>query len=324
MNKLLLILLLVIVLPLHSFCQDTKEKKEEALDKVSTDSIGILRYLGQKACHCIDSVDKIKKDKDKKVAAFSNCIDLYAETYQLAIKLLHTSKNSNQQISFNVNKKSAGYKHYYYDIERWLKDSCAELNQAMQINDDQKEKSLTKNPEAAVAYNNGLDLMGKEDYATAIPFFEKAVSIDPEFVFAWDNLGVCYRRTENYEKALAAYQASLKIDSTGKAALQNVPLVYQLQKKNDEAIAAYNTFLHYYPGDPEVYYGIGVIYYSGKNDLENALTNMCKAYNIYADLKSPYRGDAEKVINLIHMQMKRDGKEDVFYRILKENNIKSN
>jgi hypothetical protein len=79
-----------------------------------------------------------------------------------------------------------------------------------------------------------------------------------------------------------------------------------------------------YPNDPEVYYGIGLIYLSGKNDMENALQNMCKAYNIYVEQKSPYRTDAEKVINMIFGIMKKDNKEEAFNRILKENNIKSN
>jgi len=35
------------------------------------------------------------------------------------------------------------------------------------------------------------------------------------------------------------------------------------------------------------------------NDFEKGLENMCKAYNMYVYLKSPYRTDAEKIINLI-------------------------
>ena len=34
--------------------------------------------------------------------------------------------------------------------------------------------------------------------------------------------------------------------------------------------------------------------------------------------------DAEKIINLVYKKMKEDGKENRFYEILKENNIKSN
>jgi len=55
-----------------------------------------------------------------------------------------------------------------------------------------------------------------------------------------------------------------------------------------------------------------------------ALDYMCKAYNIYVHDKSPYRSDAEKVINMIYTQMKKDNKEEEFNKILKDNNIKGN
>jgi hypothetical protein len=67
-----------------------------------------------------------------------------------------------------------------------------------------------------------------------------------------------------------------------------------------------------------------MVYYSNKKDWENALDNMCKAYNIYVAQKSPYRSDAEQVINLIFKEMKKENKEDKFNKILKDNNIRSN
>jgi len=67
-----------------------------------------------------------------------------------------------------------------------------------------------------------------------------------------------------------------------------------------------------------------MVYYNNKKDWENALDNMCKAYNLYVAQKSPYRSDAEKLISLIHGQMKKENKEDKFNKILKDNNIRSN
>jgi hypothetical protein len=57
--------------------------------------------------------------------------------------------------------------------------------------------------------------------------------------------------------------------------------------------------------------------------MEKALSYMCKAYNIYVKQKSPFRTDAENVINIIYKQMKKDNKEEAFNRILAENNIKT-
>jgi tetratricopeptide (TPR) repeat protein len=98
-------------------------------------------------------------------------------------------------------------------------------------------------------------------------------------------------------------------------------VVYGFQKKYAEAIQAYKAMLKIYPNDAEVYYGMGIIYFLNLNDSEAGLDNICKAYTIYVSEKSPYRSDAEKVINMIHAQMKKEKKEAAFDKILKDNQI---
>jgi len=51
---------------------------------------------------------------------------------------------------------------------------------------------------------------------------------------------------------------------------------------------------------------------------------MCKAYKLYVEQKSPYRTDAEKLIQMIYAEMKKNGKEEKFNEILKANNLNSN
>jgi hypothetical protein len=48
---------------------------------------------------------------------------------------------------------------------------------------------------------------------------------------------------------------------------------------------------------------------------------MCKAYNLYIKMGSPYRTDAEKIMQLIYSELKKQGKEESFNKILKANNI---
>ena len=45
--------------------------------------------------------------------------------------------------------------------------------------------------------------------------YEKALEIDPVFAFAWDNLGLTYRRLEKYDLALDAYRKSLELVPNG-------------------------------------------------------------------------------------------------------------
>jgi tetratricopeptide (TPR) repeat protein len=257
---------------------------------------------------------------------FVYCINGQVISYQAALKIaasMHTATKDNN-ISLATNKNSPEYKIYYYRIESWLMDSCEVLQRAIASNDKANDLSFSKNEEALDAYYTGVDFLRKNDHASALPWFKKAVETDSIFVFAWDNLGICYRKTGDLENAEKAYRESLKLDPSGETALQNLPVVYMIQKKDDEAIAAYNNILKHHPKNPEAYYGMGLVYFQNKLDMANALQNMCKAYNIYIEMKSPYRSDAEKVINSIYHEMKKQGKEEEFYRILKENNINAN
>ena len=326
MNKLPLTILLCLVLSISLTAQKGKNKNSDKDETSAADTTKFINVFGPKACTCIDSVDKSEKDKNKKIEGFSNCIDEETSTYQLSQKLLGALDGSKKDkvINISYDKSSDDYKHYYFQLERWLMTNCESLKHAIASNDEEREKSFSQNAEAMDAYNAGVKLLNKEKYADCIPYFEKAVSIDPEFAFAWDNLGICYRRTNQLDKAEQAYKASLKVDPAGKTPLQNLAVVYQMQKRDDEAIATYKEIVKYYPGDPEIYYGIGMVYYNNKKDWENALDNMCKAYNIYVQQKSPYRSDAETVINLIYKEMKKENKEEKFNQILKDNNIRSN
>jgi tetratricopeptide (TPR) repeat protein len=183
--------------------------------------------------------------------------------------------------------------------------------------------SYSSNKEALELYQKGLKLSKAGNCDKAIAYYEAALKIDPQFVFAWDNLGLCYRRLDYYDKALEAYQKSLEIDPNGIMPLQNIAVVYQFKKEYNKAIECYEKLEKVDGNNPEIYYGIGNIYASYLEEYEKALGYMCKAYNLYIEQKSPYRSDAEKVIRNIYSAMKKQGKEARFNEILKENKIRT-
>lgn len=68
-----------------------------------------------------------------------------------------------------------------------------------------KARSLfSKNAEALDLYSQGLKEKKNNNLKKAIDFFKKAVQIDPDFAFAWDNIGICYRKLGDYDEALNA------------------------------------------------------------------------------------------------------------------------
>jgi tetratricopeptide (TPR) repeat protein len=319
-----LLLFLAVLSSFNAFSQDIK----------MPDSKALLKELSQGACLCVDSIDVINRSKADISKEISRCIADKTNAYQLMAKLStvpiseskgkKSKKKQTVEISLNLDESSDEFKKYYYEIERYMMDSCKAVKEKIGSNESRNNKSFSEDPIALGYYSMGLEATKKEDFKGAIEYYKKALAVDSLFAFAWDNLGICYRRLGEYDNALNAYQKSLEIDSMGMMPLQNIAIVYQYKQEYAKAVEAYERMALLDKNNPEIYYGIGQIYASYLPDKEKALNNMCKAYQIYTAQKSPYRTDAEKVINMLYVEMKKQGKESRFREILKENNISMN
>jgi tetratricopeptide (TPR) repeat protein len=321
-----LCMIMAIVLLQSSFAQtDTLRgtAAKQLLKKVNIDTIGFLNSAGAEACKCIDSITLTNKSNKEISADIFTCIDKHVISYQLAVKVLHNMLEGGNNISLNTDKNSAEYKKYYFDMERWLSDSCSSMKNAARADNKESATSFSTDKTAVDLYNKGIKELNVDNFKDALPWFEKAVKQDEKFAFAWDNIGICRRKTGDLDGALEAYSKSLALDPKGKSPLENIPVVYEFKKDYDKALAAYKKLAEVYPDDPEAYYGPGRIY-DFKGDLEKALDNMCKAYKAYIAINSPYRTDAEKNISIFYKKLKDLGKEDIFYKILKDNHIKTN
>lgn len=294
----------------------------------------LMLELATNACNCIDSIETYNKAIKNITADINACINKQAGAFQLGSKLLNIdtakekaeTKDGKKQIniSFETNENSAEYKKYYYILERYLMDNCSSLQNKIASNEKQSVKSISNNDEAKDYFNKGQDEAKIENYQKAIDYFNKAVKIDPEFAFAWDNLGVNYRKLNQYDKAIESYKKSLEIDPNGSMPLQNIAVVYIYKKEYQNAIKAYEKLAERDKTNPEIYYGLGNVYAMYLQDYEKGLDNLCKAYNLYIEQKSPYRTDAEKLINAIYSEMKKQGKEAKFNEILAANKINRN
>jgi tetratricopeptide (TPR) repeat protein len=300
-------------------------------EKPNKQQAKLLEELAENACKCIDSIRAYTLSREETAKEISKCIDEQAGAFQMGSNLMNIGDlKSNAEehdgkkqinISINADQNSREYKEYYFQMERYLMANCISIKSKIASSDKPGEKSVSENQQALEFYSKGLDESGKENYKNAIACFEKAVKADSLFAFAWDNLGICYRKLNDYDKALDAYKKSLEIDPKGIMPLQNIPIVYEYKQEYQNAIDAYGRLAEINKNDPEVYYGIGLIYALDLKDFEKGLKNICLAYNLYIQQKSPYRTDAEKVIGMIYSEMKKYGKEDRFHEILKENNI---
>jgi tetratricopeptide (TPR) repeat protein len=293
----------------------------------------LTQELGDNACECVEQIDTYNKKREQVTNEINKCISEKVSALQLGIQLMSVDLDDDKskkekdekktvEIVINADENSEGFKKAYYELERYMMENCEALKQKVAANDKQNFKSMTKNKLAQEYYDKAIHETEKENYKQAILYYEQALKEDPEFVFAWDNLGLNYRRLNNYDKAIECYEQSLKIDPKGQMPLQNIAVAYQYKKEFPKAIDAYKRLSALDRNNPEIYYGIGVIYTYYLIDYELALDNMCKAYKLYIEQKSPYRTDAEKVIGAIYGEMKKQGKEKKFKKILEEYKIR--
>ena len=301
--------------------------------QIDIDKKDLLKEYANKSCLCIDSISLTNKGAKENSLEIKKCIDKQVVSFQMIDKLSETlvlskkggaEKKANINVEINDNVDSEEFKKYYYKIERHLMQNCTAIKNVSGSQNKEHIMSISKNPKALEYYDKGIRYFKKNNFKKALPYFKKAVKVDDSFVFALDNLGLCYRKLGKLNKALKTYKKSLEIDPFGKMPLQNIAIVYAHKKQYLEAIAAYHNLAKIDPENPEVYYGIGQIYYEYLKDYEKSLRSMCKAYVLYVKLNSPFRADAEKIIGYNYTKLKEQNKVALFNEILKEFKINAN
>jgi len=254
------------------------------------------------ACECISQIESNSDDKNQNI---QNCINSSLEKAKI-------DKSSAEDGVIEMNYKM---------VENYLVQHCKPLKELAFTENKKFKHASSDNVLAQLAYDDGMEYINEGDIANAILKFTKAVEIDPNFAFAWDNLGISYRKNSEYDKAIASYQKSLEIYPEGRLPLLNTAITYNLNKQYNEAVTYYNKFIQIYNEDPEGYYGLGLILYTQQQE-EEGLDNLIRAYTIYTAQNSPYRADAAKKIGYMYKDLKNQDKLEVFQKVADKYNLK--
>ncbi len=145
--------------------------------------------------------------------------------------------------------------------------------------------------EARINYNKGNKAFDRNKYYKAIKYYRLALSIDPVYVDALDNIAVCFRRIGELDSAIIYYEKSLEIIPNNKLALNNLGLVFNRKGEFNNAIKVYNKIVSIDSLNANGYYGLAQSYLN-INQYDNTIINGLKAYNLWKDNNSLYASDA--------------------------------
>lgn len=290
----------------------TRKQLEKNCDRYKSlmeeDFTSLINKASVTSCECISKIN-VALPLAEKNNNIQNCITESVSTKRTPEERRPTTVEGIRSVRNKIQKK--------------LVENCEAIEQVVFSDNEDKLNSYSNNDKAMKQYSLGMNASDNEDYKRAIKHYKKAVSIDKNFVFAWDNLGVTYRKLNKFDKAIEAYQSSLKVDAYNRTALMNIAVAYGYKKDFDNAIKYYEILKSYYPEDPESPYGLSLNYLQ-KGDLEKSLLNAIIALNLYKKAESPYQADAEKLMGYLFSEFEKKGKEESFKRICEENNLKLN
>jgi tetratricopeptide (TPR) repeat protein len=113
----------------------------------------------------------------------------------------------------------------------------------------------------------------------AIQAYKNAISLAPELISPWNNLGNLYRRLDQNEEALAAFQKAIEQNSSDAVAWNSLGDLQHALGHNDDAIYAYLKAIEFSPNYAPCWTGLGNSYMA-EGQLDDALAAHLNAIEI--------------------------------------------
>lgn len=138
--------------------------------------------------------------------------------------------------------------------------------------------------------------LGRIDYdmmqfAAAVSNFTRALQLDPEYMKAYDNLGLCYEALGKYDEAIKTYQEAIRRNNLRASPSPWPPLnlgalLIKLQRL-DEAEPLLRESLRYDPLFPQAHYQLGLLLEKQKKD-GAAVEELRQAATLKPDYADPH------------------------------------
>jgi len=166
------------------------------------------------------------------------------------------------------------------------------------ITTDSSKTSISE--KARKYYNEGYDYFDKGNFTKSITLYKLAVAEDPNFLDAYDNLGLAFRQLNMVDSAERYYLISFNKNPNGFTANQNLAVVEEVRNNYAQALKYYAKLIELESENPEGYYGVSRMQFMLKNNKE-ALKNGLLAEQYYKKINSPYIGDCYYILCMIYV-----------------------
>ncbi len=123
----------------------------------------------------------------------------------------------------------------------------------------------------------------------AIQAYQNAISLAPEQIFPWNNLGHLYRKLRQHAEALTAFQKAIEQNGTDAVGWNGLGDVYHETGRNDEAVHAYLKAIEFSPNYAYSWNGLGNSHLQAGR-LEEALVAFQKAIEIDRSMVGSWLG----------------------------------
>lgn len=316
MKKLIILCIGLLLISAPSLAQEEENLTDE--EKAYRDSIAALNEESEtmaKARELFNEGNALFESKkyDQAIAKFGESIKTDPEFveayYNKGVAEIESKKYSDAILTLTayVAKEPNG-KGYF---QRALANQEAGKITAAE-KDYEKAKELDPDNEK-IPYNFGVMKFMQNDFEGALEEFNAAIETKPDFAFAWNDKGSCYRQMGQYAEAVKAYEEAEKRNPKLAFVLSNLGKAKRLMGDNEGALSAYNRAMSIDPNFVLAYLGRGaVLFEQGKHtqavqDFEKALQiapDNPLAYNNMAGIKikkEDWTGaekDASKAIQL--------------------------
>ena len=224
---------------IQSSYQETEERQPEA---------NILDNLK------LDQAIKLAKKKAKESSP-DEAQQIYQDILRKYPKNKRAQDGTNSLVNGGVKKSSK--------IQDPPLDQLQELSQLylqgkFQTARDGVEVLIQKYPMSAILFNlHGALHTAIGQHDLSVKAYKKALSIQPKYYDAYNNLGAAFEKLEKLDEAIAAFKQAVAIDPSIASAYNNMGIVLYKQGKLEEALKAYEKALAIQPNFAEAFNNLG-------------------------------------------------------------------